>query len=217
MSTQPFKLEREMVPIACEWLPAAIGLGPEWCSLTAPMIGNVIPDILFGRFDPTEVQAPAFTYIEASVLSLVHNEPEFAPNDVLSRILLPDVTAARTFRALERKGALKRTTTGTFRVCEDLVAVQMEIVAVELKLKRWREACAQAVSYLSFADRAYVVVDGNQIKLNEAILCVFRNAGIGLVLQFGHNFELVLNSNIQHIMTANRVIAAQKLAKAAMA
>src|SRR5262249_53662414 len=153
----------EMLPFACQGLPHAIGMtGPEWCSLTEPMIGNVFPDLLFGRLTSTQMSAPMFTHIEASILSLVHNESDFTAADVLARIFLPTPTADRTFRALEKKGALERTPTGAFRVCSNLPAAQMEIVAVELKLKRWREACAQAASYLSFADRAYAVLDGNQ-------------------------------------------------------
>lgn len=217
LRSEAFKLERDMLSLASQWLPIAIGLsGPEWCSLTEPMIGNVFPDLLFGRLPSTDVNPPTFTHIEASVLSLVHNETDFTASDVLSRIFLPIPTADRTFRMLEKKGALERTPTGAFRVSGNLPAIQMEIVAVELKLKRWREAFAQAVSYLSFADRAYSVLDGNQLKINESLLSTFRNAGVGLILQFGCEFQVAVEANTTRMMTADRVLAAQKLAKAAL-
>ena len=85
--SEPFKLEREMLLLASQWLPPAIGVhGPEWCSLTEPMIGNVFPDLLFGRLSSNSVSAPTFTHIEASVLSLVHSEADFTLTDILSRV-----------------------------------------------------------------------------------------------------------------------------------
>ena len=88
---------------------------------------------------------------------------------------------------------------------------------MELKLKRWREACEQAASYLSFADRAYAVLDGNQIKINDRIVSTFRDAGVGLVLQCGCDFQIAVEANTGRMMTPNRVLAAQKLARAALA
>ncbi len=218
IKSEAFKLESEMLPFACQGLPPAIGMnGPEWCSLTEPMIGNVFPDLLFGRLTTIQINAPTFTHVEASILSLVHNELDFTVADVLSRIFLPTPTADRTFRTLEKKGALERTPTGAFRVCSNLPAAQMEIVAVELKLKRWREACTQAASYLSFADRAYAVLDGNQLKVTETIVSAFRSAGVGLVLQRGSVFDVVVESTTARQMTPNRVVAAQKLARHALA
>jgi hypothetical protein len=181
------------------------------------MIGRVIPDLLFGQFWPVEASVPVLTHVEASVLSLVHGEGEFLPDDVLSRIFLPDVTAARTFRTLEKKGALERTSSGALRVSQKLAAATMEIVAVELKLKRWRDACVQAKGYMPFADRAYAVLDGNQLKLTDEIQSAFREAGVGLVLQFGWDFQLVIESNSHRVMSSDRVIAAQKLARVALA
>ena len=54
--------------------------------------------------------------------------------------------------------------------------------AVELKLRRWREALDQAINYLKFADRAYVVLDGDQIARDEEMIKAFRAYGVGLLM-----------------------------------
>lgn len=205
------------MPIACQGLPTALGLnGEEWFSLVTPTIGKVIPDLLLGRLLTVEAHAPALTHVEASVVSLVHSEPEFMPEDILSQIFLPEATATRTFRNLEKKGALERTPSGGFRVNQNLAATRMEIVAVELKLRRWRAACNQGVSYLPFADRAYAVLDGNQLKITDEIHSTFQRSGVGLVLQFGYEFKVVIQSSADRVMTCDRLIAAQKLARVAL-
>lgn len=206
-----------MVPIACDGLPRILGLaGPEWCSLVRPAVGNVIPDLLFGRLNTADPLIPVLTHVEACVVSLVQGRAEFSPSDVLSSIFLTDLTVDKMLRALEKKGALERTPSGALRVSQNLAAIHMEIVAVELKLRRWRDACGQAAKYLPFADRAYAVLDGNQVKPTDEVCATFGGAGVGLVLQFGADFKMVVNSTAQRTMSSDRLIAAQKLVKAAL-
>ena len=50
------------------------------------------------------------------------------------------------------------------------------------------------MDYRSFADEAYVVLDGNQVRLNDEITNAFVANGIGLFLQRNEELENVVTA-----------------------
>ena len=63
----------------------------------------------------------------------------------------------------------------------DLVAVGPEIVAVELKLRAWREALRQATAYQLGADAAYVALPLETAQRAHGDRHAFEREGIGLL------------------------------------
>ena len=105
--------------------------------------------------------------------------------------------------------------TQAWRLVPAAATAGMEIVAVEAKMTRWVDAVRQAATYLSFADRALVVLDGNQVVTTDALLDAVHRAGVGLVLQHGRELREVVPAP-QHTppLTADRVLAVTKLVTA---
>jgi|GEM_PF-2830332 len=58
--------------------------------------------------------------------------------------------------------------------------LRSEVIAIELKLARWRDALAQALSYRLFANRVLVALD--RTRATSVDLQAFRSEGVGLVL-----------------------------------
>ena len=65
---------------------------------------------------------------------------------------------------LERVGVACRTPDGKWRASGSWVPVNGYVSAVELKLRKWREALLQACAYREFANESWVVLSdvGNQ-------------------------------------------------------
>ena len=96
--------------------------------------------------------------------------------------------------------------------------METEVVAVEAKLSRWKEALGQAVAYQEYADWVVVVMDPEAIPRREDVADSFREAGVGLcslspiktewlVLpvkerKSGHNREYLLASALSRAQTS---------------
>ena len=74
---------------------------------------------------------------------------------------------------------------------------QANVVAVEAKLKDWRQALNQAIRYKDFANTVFVAMDASAIPHSKAQQDMFRAEKIGLcaVLDFSH--EWVVNPVIR--------------------
>ena len=56
-----------------------------------------------------------------------------------------------------------------------------KIITIELKLKNWKRALAQAYKYKSFSDVSYVCMDESNYDLVEKHLDMFKKYNIGLI------------------------------------
>lgn len=63
----------------------------------------------------------------------------------------------------------------------DLVGIGPDVVAVELKLRAWREALRQATAYQLAADRAYVALPLDSAHAAHRGRHAFEREGIGLL------------------------------------
>lgn len=220
----PFDLERHMLTPLAAGLPYLLGLGGDWTVriLREPTMGLVIPDLLLGAWRPDRAPRayPATTWIDAHVRSLIEREGVVTPEAVRERLHLSPNAAAASEARLLRHGLIARSHAVTadaadasaWTLAPGAQTTELEIVAVEAKLSRWQDAVAQAASYLTFADRAYVVVDGNRVRVTPALLAVVDAARVGLVLQHGRVLRHVAPAPVQPTpRTPERVLAVTKL------
>lgn len=230
----PFALERHMLAPLAEGLPHLLRLadGRTVRILREPTMGLIIPDLLVGAWRPERPPRAyaATTWIDAHVRSLVEREGVVTPDAIRTRLYLsPNAAVASETRlvrhrlivrvdphgldAIEGLGEADIVTTPAWMLTPGAETTGLEIVAVEAKLSRWQEAVSQAESYLAFADRAYVVLDGNRVRESSALLDAVAAARIGLVLQHGRVLRHVAAAPAQPVpRTPERVLAVTKLA-----
>lgn len=223
----PFDLERHMLAPLATGLPhmLALGEGRTVQILREPTMGPIIPDLLLGvwRLDRAPRAFPATTWIDAAVLALVEREGIVASDAIRGWLYLSANAAAASEARLLRNGLIVRagdvSTDGagtpvmqSWTLAPGAETTGLEIVAVEAKLSRWQDAVPQAASYLTFADRAYVALDGNRVRVTSALLAAVHAARVGLVLQHGFVLRHVVPAPLQPApRTPERVLAATKL------
>jgi len=81
----------------------------------------------------------------------------------------------------------------------------IELVAIEAKITRWREALAQAHRYRAFADRTYVALPSEIIDRTEAIGECAHRMGIGLIAVTSTSASVILESPSVVPRTADRM------------
>lgn len=202
LPTIPFRLERQMLAPLGNALPTLLKIAPARTVriLREPVVGNVIPDLLLGSWEPASrpLSYAATTFVDAHIRALIEREGPLTEAEMRRRLHLSEYGAAMAQARLIRHGVLIEMPSelGGNRVARDAISRRwmlapeastslIEIIAVEAKLTRWRDAVSQAATYLAFADRAVVVLDGNQIGSTVSLVDAVQAARVGLVLQHG--------------------------------
>lgn len=214
LSPQPFRLESEMLSSIRLCLPSLLALLNHSTAtfLWKAAVGNVVPDLLAGVFDDDFcARKRPVTNVEAHVLALIEQYGELSEEEVRTRLHLSDSGAFRAFTRLKRSGMVQLEQTGNLVLGENSWLDGVQIAAFEVKLRRWTDALEQAESYLTFADRSYVVLDGAQITITSRVLQRFAETSVGLILQWGDRFEAVCAARRVMSLTPERIVAIQKL------
>jgi hypothetical protein len=208
-----FRRERQMLAPLLEALPRLLGDrdGREVTLLVEPSAGGVIPDLVMGVWHPT---APAhslvgLSYIEAHLLCEIARHSSVTRTELFTRVHVTDAGAARAIDRLTRAGVVSADTDSIYATVA--LSLDVEIVAFELKLQRWKDALRQAVEYRTFANRSFVVLDGARLSLTSGIRAAFRTAGVGLLVQDAHALRKVISAPHVDPATAERVLLVQKL------
>ncbi|MBS1983431.1 MAG: hypothetical protein JST16_04595 [Bdellovibrionales bacterium] len=212
--TAPFRLEREMLEPLREALPSVLGLAEagEVRVLREPDLGLIIPDLLVGvckgRTPPLRARC---SVVEAYIVALLEAGQTWRVSELERELYLTSAVAERSLRRLARLQIVNDNRRGGWSLSACAHSRIVEIIAVEAKLRRWRDALVQAVEYQEFADRSFVVLDGNQTRESASLRKLFRSAGIGLLLQYGHAIDVAVKARVCRPRSERRVRAADKL------
>jgi hypothetical protein len=208
------KYECDMLPVLGPSLHDVIfPSGREAHAVREAAVCGVIPDILFCQWPKTptlRLRRPA-TIIEAHILAAVEKAGPCLPEDICRDLFLSQRKADESLKYLIRQGLLVFRRDGRIVIKKEAKTGSINVVAVEMKLSRWRQALVQACSYLRFANAVYVVLDGNRVKVSTSMRHEFESSGVGLLLQQGRMLEKYVRATAcSPIPTAERVIATQK-------
>jgi hypothetical protein len=212
----PFRLEREMIDPLLRALPMVLPRSSPDLQLhlvSTPSIGSIIPDVLaaFWPHATPVLRMKGVTYIEAVLLSLVQDHGAVSSEQILKHVHLPMESVMRAMARLRSRALVFEDSSGIYSLTPILAAAQPEIIAVEVKLRRWRDALAQAVNYATFANRSYVVLDGTRMTVRLDVLNHFRDCGVGLFLQFGDQLRPVVDADYHQSTGPARFLALRHL------
>lgn len=201
-------------------LPRAL---EELCTVSSMVreqpVGNVIPDIVIGCWDTSDVLARirSLTRLECHVLALLHREGPLTVSDVASHGYLTERAAAKAVAVLTKQRLVIAGAHERVHVLADLRDVDLRVIAVEAKLRLWRRALTQAKTYRAFADAAYVVLDGNSVRVTNDLIANFAESGVGLLMQYGRIVTLASKADLRPPeLTTDRVWAVRKLVERAL-
>lgn len=185
----PFRFECDMLHPLLRSLPAVFRVrsGQRLKVLREPSIGSVVPDILIGIWSGDLPRWGGLNSVSRHVLAWLSTQKVASGERQLrDELLISEHAAVAAMSALKRVGAIAKKESGEVELRPEFdVSHAVRLIAIEVKLRRWREALDQAIAYREFADEAYVVLDGNQVRLDADIRAAFASNGIGLFLQRG--------------------------------
>lgn len=212
-----FRLECEMFDPILSAIPAVFPSdGCVMRVLREPAIGNVIPDLLIGQWnaDPTFV-VPPLTNVARHITALLQRCGSTAPANFIEEALFLSPSAlARAVAQLRRSGVIVSDSghselqmAPTFQR-----ASKVKLIAVEMKMTRWREALNQSIRYLEFADEAYVVLDGAQVVITDEMRRSFELSASGLLLHIKGELQKVFEASpVPVAPSADRLLAIHKV------
>jgi hypothetical protein len=209
-----FRYENEMYPALGSVLHETIFPdGSNALELREMSICGVIPDVLYCRWRSprlTGLKRPA-TIIDAHILATLEHTGKSDLAGLCNSLFLSETKAAESLHRLTRQGIIVAKSGGTYVLAKEARTNQVALVAVEMKMFRWRDALEQALSYLRFANQSLVVLDGSQVEVSPKIANAFLTAGVGLLMQHGRFLEVCVRAkSFKATPTPERFIAIHK-------
>ncbi|MEP6766644.1 MAG: hypothetical protein ABJB66_20175 [Gemmatimonadaceae bacterium] len=215
----PFRFERDMLqPLACG-VYDALGLQSDRLQiLREPMFGGVIPDLLIGIVPDDFTVAVCHNDFPQGLVDsfLVHFLTDCGTSEIAElqeQLGLNATSTARSLKKLHHAGLVDWTYADTAvatRFAEQVLDI--EIIAIEAKLTRWREALEQATAYKTFCDRAFVAMDANQFVLTPDCEKNFTENRVGLIVCDGDRIEQLIHAPSGNERNPQRARAALRVA-----
>lgn len=214
----PFRFECDMLNPLIESFPSVFRLnsGQRLRVLREPTIGAVIPDVLVGIWSGELPRCGSLNSISRHVLAWLSTQKTASGEQLREELLISQHAVVAAMSSLKRVGAIDQRESGEVELRAEFdISHLVRLIAIEMKLTRWREAMGQAIAYREFADEAYVVLDGNQVRLTADIRAAFVSNGVGLFLQRGAEVKRKIKAarGAQRIPSVDRLFAVSKLAK----
>jgi len=211
-----FRFECEMVQPLIAHLPKLFHLhsGQRARLLREQPIGSVIPDLLFGIWTGELPRCSGLNAVSRHILAWLSTQKAASTEEQLrDDLLLSQHAADSAVSTLKSLGALSRRDSGEVELCPEFEVIgSVRLIAIEMKLKKWREALAQAIEYRKFANEAYVVLDGSQVRMTGEVRDAFTANGIGLFLQRGGALEEEISAELMETaISVDRLFAVSKL------
>jgi hypothetical protein len=157
-------------------------------------VGSCIPDFVYVRFAelPSSSLWPSrWTFRHCYVLWLLRKKIRLFPETVASFTYEPLARIDGVIQDLLKSGAILQSRSGALNLSQEMANLRTEVIAVEVKLRRWREALAQALTYQRFADRVFVAMDERNIPSDDETLDLFRKSRVGLCSMSNDTFTWI--------------------------
>jgi hypothetical protein len=185
-----FALESQLCEVLAASISEVLRFRRPAAVLEEIQVGMVIPDLVIvdpgaGRWGPVTLTSFE-SWIVADLLRARSRRVETLSRRLFAR---PDRTS-RAVERLERVGLLNRGMRSSFSLVDNFPR-DAEVVAVEAKLRRWREAVDQATDYLRFANRAYVALPQETVASTRGLLPLCRSRRVGVIAVSGSTAEIV--------------------------
>jgi hypothetical protein len=179
---ESYRTEREMqsaIDSAAVGLWAPPGRAQVFVRREVPIAG-CIPDVVIIRLWnlPTAVRPHGWSFRHAFVLWLLRRHGTLRFQTLASKMFDAPTLLAKAVADLVRGQLVTQRPSGALQLASCVARLRAEVVAVEAKLRRWREALFQGKTYQRFADRVIVAMDTTSEA--NVDLSAFKEAGVGL-------------------------------------
>ncbi len=146
-------------------------------------VGECIPDLVSIHFgsDPNIHEWPKkWSYKHSFVIWLLKKWGQLSLEDIAKLSYTNSDHVSSLVSDLLRGKILERKKTGEVKLSKDIRSMQADVIAVEAKLKNWRDALWQATRYQYFANIVIVAMDATYTPRDRTVLDQFSKHRIGL-------------------------------------
>jgi hypothetical protein len=146
-------------------------------------VGGCIPDLVtigFYEMPSTEYWPNNWSYKHSYVIWLLRQWKRLTAETIASLSFESLHRVKPIIQDLVESGAAVQTESGALILSKAVASIQAEVIAVEAKLRRWREALDQAIEYKTFADRVFVAMDSFGAPTEDGVLRKFFEYRVGL-------------------------------------
>lgn len=184
MEGAEFDLEAKLVEVLHSHTPnfRLFGRKTELLIFSEVQVGATIPDLVIvrdiGRGGAK--RAVRLTLFESWVLGELVRAKQMRSQTLTRRLFTREQDMTTALKRLTRAGIVKQTRAGVFAVQTDFTA-RYEVLSIEAKLDRWRNAITQAKTYFRFSDRSFVALPSSMIAKRPEIGEACKAAGVGLI------------------------------------
>lgn len=188
--------EKGMVRRATPRIMETLRLRGSECSVAHELtIGHSIADIVILRASMTGCFWPEgpLSVAESAILSSLRRLGAANVEAIAKAVFMQAEPVRRLLLGRLSSWYLVRRSGDEFRPAKAWVS-RSEIVAVEAKLTRWREALVQAAAYRRYADRAFVLLPTASALAAAQHKEEFTEAGVGLLTYGDDNVVRVFSS-----------------------
>lgn len=186
MTSIPFAREDELCAVLARHLDRVLlpGSNPRHVqALEQRSVGAVIPDFIYIRSHRLADSQPTagLTAIEASIVATLAAEGGLSGVNIADRLYSRIERLAPHLNTLQRVGIVREIREGVFALRAGVLPRSAHVVAVEAKLRRWKDAIHQAATYLRFANQAYVALPAAILSSTPAIAAEATAKHVGLL------------------------------------
>lgn len=217
--TLQFTLEAQLCDALRSTLGTRLAHGTRHLHLSAEVqVGAVVPDLLALRAPLTPSFAATLSNMDSWVLcELLAGGPKH-PATIARRLYATDASVRARLAMLQRLGVVSSTMRGAYTATCRSYFEAAELIAVEAKLRRWREAAAQALRYLEFANESYMALPEETISTHRAtIIQTCKQSGIGLISVTPEDVCFIVQAPRRKLRNPNWLWAISKMQRRASA
>lgn len=197
----PFALEEDLCGVLSPELSRIIGLqsrATRTLQLAQRPVGTVVPDFIFIRFQATptdkHTRSEGLTALESWIVStLLHGGP-LTVEMIAHKLYMRTKRIDSCMLALRKEGIVEERPSGEFALRRGAIPSRCHVVAIEAKLRRWREALAQAAKYRTFANQSYVALPATLVDRNSGLTEACQDSGVGIIAVGGKSASVALEA-----------------------
>lgn len=159
-------------------------------------VGGCIPDLVSVYFkqDPTSQNWPhKWSYKHSFIIWLIKKRKNPTLQEIASYSYELPEKLLPILNELLANGLIKKLDDGSFQVSKQIRKLNAEVVAVEAKLRKWRDALSQAIRYKAFANIVFVAMDAIAIPRSLDVIQEFKVQQVGLCAISRGSIEWIVN------------------------
>ncbi len=167
-------------------------------------VGAIIPDLMVVRLPrgtrPMSGRKCQVPVLDGFVLSALLDAGPLSGDEIANRLFTRPKRIAPCLRRLESMDIVV-SSEEEYALRPGTFLHDAQIVAIEAKLTRWKEAIEQANAYLGFANQSYVALPEDIVEGVSGIVNKCEDAGVGLISVRGDSICIAAEAQFSQIYT----------------